>query len=115
MNKLEITKGIFIDIETEKNKLAWKRSPDAGKTGKEFRTNGIHLRVQFRSFVRNQQHFIDEAFGFGQKTETEHASGFHSRETLYLSEIQTFQTSRFDRETHGLGCQLTVSRWISKP
>ena len=35
---------------------------------------------------------------------------------------QTFQPSRFDRETHGLGCQLTVSRfclsisrWIRKP
>ena len=41
---------------------------------------------------------------------------------LTIEKVQTFQPSRFDRETHGLGCQLTVSRfclsvsrWISKP
>ena len=26
----------------------------------------------------------------------------------WIATIQTFQPSRFDRETHGLGCQLTV-------
>ena len=27
------------------------------------------------------------------------------------SNVQTFQLSRFDRDTHGLGCHLTVSRF----
>jgi len=42
--------------------------------------------------------------------------------STWLPQCQTFQPSRFHRETHGLGCKLTVSRfcllisrWISKP
>ena len=33
-------------------------------SGKEFRANGVRLRVQFRSFVLNPQHFIDQTFEF---------------------------------------------------
>ena len=49
-------------FESEKKKLAWKYK--SIHSGKEFRTNRVRLHVQFRSFVLNQQHFVDQAFKF---------------------------------------------------
>ena len=31
-------------------------------SGTEFRANGIHLSIQFRSFVLNPQHFINQVY-----------------------------------------------------
>ena len=35
-------------------------------------------------------------------------------QTQKLELIQTFQLSRFDRETHGLGCHLTVYHTVNQ-
>ena len=53
---------MFIDLKVRKNKLAWNH--ESIRSGKEFRANRVRLRVQFRSFVLNQQHFVDQAFKF---------------------------------------------------
>ena len=39
---------MFIDLKVRKNKLAWKH--ESIHSGKEFRANGVRLRVQFRPY-----------------------------------------------------------------
>ena len=58
MNKLEITERHIYRFRKGENKLASKHS------GKKFCANGIRLRIQFRSFVLNPQHFIDQTIEF---------------------------------------------------
>ena len=50
---------MHIDIESEQINYH-----ESIRSGKEFRANGVRLRVQFRSFVLNPQYFVDQAFKF---------------------------------------------------
>ena len=50
---------MHIDIESEQINYH-----ESIRSGKEFRANRVRLRVQFRSFVLNPQHFVDQAFEF---------------------------------------------------
>ena len=50
---------MHIDIESEQINYH-----ESIRSGKEFRANGVRLRVQFRSSDLDPQHFIDQAFKF---------------------------------------------------
>ena len=59
---------------------------------------------QYRSAIKKELLYLPKIYFSEEK-----CHGKCLEERLSASRFQTFQPSRFDRESHGLGCQLTVT------